>query len=77
MCSNAFKTGLGFRFTVLQSHKAHGPDGIPAYLLKETATSMAPLLTLIFKASHHQHQFPTQWRIQGGAMGAIAPPPPC
>ena len=30
----------------LQCHKAHCPDGIPAYLLKETATSMAPLLTL-------------------------------
>ena len=43
----------------LQSHKAHGPDGIPAYLLKKTATSMAPLLTHIFKASLHQHQLPS------------------
>ena len=46
----------------LQSHKAHGPDGIPAYLLKETAISMAPLLTLIFKASLHQHQLPSDWK---------------
>ena len=40
--------GVAKLLSDLQSHKAHGPDGIPAYLLKETATSMAPLLTLIF-----------------------------
>ena len=34
-----------------QSHKAHGPDKIPAHLLKETAYNMAPILTLIFKES--------------------------
>ena len=54
--------GVAKLLSDLQSHKAHGPDGIPAYLLKETATSMAPLLTLIFKASLHQHQLPTDWK---------------
>ena len=54
--------GVAKLLSDLQSHKVHGPDGIPAYLLKETATSMAPLLTLIFKASLHQHQLPTDWK---------------
>jgi len=39
--------GVTKLLTDLQSHKAHGPDSIPARLLKETAHSMAPLLTLI------------------------------
>ena len=42
----------------LQGHKAHGPDGIPARLLKETAYGMAPLLTHIYKASLHQCRLP-------------------
>ena len=32
----------------LQGHKAHGLDGIPARLLKETAYGMAPLHTHIY-----------------------------
>ena len=43
----------------IESHKAHGPDEIPARLLKETAYNMAPILTLIFKASLHQHRLET------------------
>ena len=43
----------------IQSHKAHGPDEIPARLLKETAYNMAPILTLIFKASLRQHHLPS------------------
>ena len=46
----------------LQGHKAHGPDGIPARLLKETAYSMATLLTHIYKASLHQCKFPRDWK---------------
>ena len=46
--------GVAKLLSNLQPHKAHGPDGIPAYLLKETATSMAPLL--------HQHQLPSDWK---------------
>ena len=46
----------------LQGHKAHGPDGIPARLLKETAYSMAPLLTHIYKASLHQCKLPHDWK---------------
>ena len=46
----------------LQGHKAHGPDGIPARLLKETAYSMAPLPTHIYKASLHQCKLPHDWK---------------
>jgi len=48
----------------LRSHKAHGPDGIPARLLKETAYNMAPILTLIFKASLYQHHLPSDWKLK-------------
>ena len=46
----------------LQGHKAHGPDGIPAHLLKESAHNMAPLLTHIYKASLHQCRLPCDWK---------------
>ena len=46
----------------LQGHKAHGPDGIPAHLLKVTAHSMAPLLAHIYKASFHQCKLPHDWK---------------
>ena len=46
----------------LQGHKAHGPDGIPARLLKEFAHNMVPLLTHIYKASLHQYRLPCDWK---------------
>jgi len=33
----------------LQPHKAPGPDGIPSRLLRDMATGIAPILTLIFQ----------------------------
>jgi len=42
----------------LWSYVAHGPDNIPARLMKETAHNMTPLLALIYKASMHQNIFP-------------------
>ena len=54
--------GVACLLADLQSHKAHGPDEIPARLLKETAYNMAPLLTLIFKASLHQQHLPSDWK---------------
>ena len=46
----------------LQGHEAHGPDGIPACFLKESAHNMAPLLTHIYKASLHQCRLPCDWK---------------
>ena len=47
----------------LDSHKATGPDRIPANLLKQTASQTAPLLTLIFKASIEQGKLPDDWKL--------------
>ena len=47
----------------LKIHKASGPDKIPASLLKNLATSLAPALTMIFKASLSQSSLPPEWKI--------------
>ena len=46
----------------LDIHKASGPDNTPSRLLKETASLMAPLLTLIFQASIQQGTVPDEWK---------------
>ena len=58
-----YADGVAKLLADLQGHKAHGPDGIPARLLKETAYNMAPLLTHIYKASLHQCRLPHDWKI--------------
>ena len=45
-----------------QGPKTHGADKIPAQLLKETAVNIAPILTLVFKASLHQCTLPQDWK---------------
>ena len=42
----------------LKIHSAAGPDEIPARLLKEYASELAPALTLIFQASRDQSALP-------------------
>ena len=42
----------------LDPHKASGPDGIPARLLKELAYSVATIVALIFNATIHQGKLP-------------------
>ena len=47
--------GVAKLLTDLQSHKAHGPDNIPARLLKETAHNMAAHnIYLFIKALQHK-----------------------
>ena len=46
----------------LNSHKATGPDGIPARLLKETAAEIAPAITLLYQASLNQVTVPSAWK---------------
>ena len=46
----------------LDPHKAPSPDGIPPRLLKETSNSIAPVLTLIYKASLKQGKLPSDWK---------------
>ena len=46
----------------LNHHKASGPDNIPTRLLKEGATELSPIFTLLFNSTLHQGQIPTPWK---------------
>ena len=46
----------------LKPHKATGPDNIPPRLLKELATELAPVFTILFNASLKQGVVPSDWR---------------
>ena len=46
----------------LKPHKATGPDGVPARLLKEIAEEVAPAVTLLFQASLDQGRIPLSWK---------------
>ena len=46
----------------LSSHKAPGPDQISSIFLKEMATKIFPLVTLIYQASVEQGQIPKEWK---------------
>ena len=46
----------------INSHKAIGPDGIPARLLHEYASYIAPALTKIFQISVNTGTIPDEWR---------------
>ncbi|MCG8078457.1 MAG: reverse transcriptase family protein, partial [Candidatus Thiodiazotropha taylori] len=43
-------------------HKATGPDGIPAFILKTTADQIAPILTRLYQFSLDTGEVPTDWR---------------
>ena len=45
----------------LKVNKASGPDDLPAYILRETATEIAPLLTAIFNQSLKSGTLPEDW----------------
>ena len=46
----------------IKPHTACGPDNLPAYLLKECAEELAPVFTLLFKATLHQGRIPSEWK---------------
>ena len=56
------KEGVTKLLQELDSHKATGPDSIPANLLTQTALQIAPLLALTFKASVEQGKLPDDWK---------------
>ena len=45
----------------LKVNKASGPDDLPAYILRETATEIAPVLTAIFNQSLKTGTLPEDW----------------
>lgn len=46
----------------LDPHKASGPDGISPRVLRELATELSPVLTLIFRSSLKNDAVPADWR---------------
>ena len=46
----------------LNVHKAHGPDGLNARVLKECRTQISPILALIYNESLAQGNVPDDWR---------------
>lgn len=46
----------------LHPFKATGPDDIPAFILKLSAESLAPYLTMMYQLSLNQGQIPDDWR---------------
>ena len=46
----------------IKPHKATGPDGIPARLLKDYAADLAPVLSHIHQASLNQGRVPADWK---------------
>ena len=46
----------------IKPHKATGPDGIPARLLKDYAADLAPVLSHIYQASLSQGRVPPDWK---------------
>ena len=46
----------------LKTHKATGPDEIPAYILKTAADELAPALAWFFQLSIDQGEIPQDWR---------------
>ena len=54
--------GIADLLSNINPSKCHGPDNLPACLLKEVSSEIAPILTLIFQASLHQGTLPEVWR---------------
>ena len=46
----------------LKIHKASGPDGLNARVLKECSSEIAPILTLIYNETLAQGTVPDYWR---------------
>ena len=47
----------------IKPYKSSGPDGIPAFLLKEVALPLARPLTLVFQASLNQQKLSSDWKV--------------
>ena len=56
------KNGVLKLLKALNISKAAGPDGIRPKVLKELSSQLAPILTLLFKASLHQQSLPDIWK---------------
>ena len=55
--------GVADLLSKIKPFKAFGPDGIPAFLLKEIAFQIAPSLAVVFQASINQCKLPADWKV--------------
>ena len=49
--------------SVINSHKACGPDGIQGQILKNCAVSLAHPLSILFKLSYNSGSIPKEWKL--------------
>ena len=56
------EAGVRKLISKLKEHKASGPDDISPRVLKELASSIAPILKLIFQKSYSTGQLPSDWK---------------
>ncbi|XP_048579020.1 uncharacterized protein LOC125560735 [Nematostella vectensis] len=54
--------GVRVQLDNIRVDKACGPDAVPARVLKEAATELAPILTLLFEQSMKDGVLPTVWK---------------
>ena len=59
---NITENGVKLLLNKQKTNKAAGPDKIQARILREASEEIAPVLTLLFKASYHQGKIPDDWR---------------
>ena len=51
------------KLLALNPAKASGPDGVPAWLLKENADLLAPVVTYILNSSYVEARLPQSWML--------------
>ena len=59
---NITKPGVHKILSQLDPHKAEGPDGIPAHVLKELAFDLAPILTHLYRQLLNTATLPKEWK---------------
>ena len=47
----------------INPHKTHSPDNIPARVVKESQSVLAPMLTHLFQQSLHTGEIPPEWKL--------------
>ena len=60
--SNGSSVGVLKLLNNLKIHKASGPDGLSARVLKECSSEIAPILALIYNETLAQDTVPDDWR---------------
>ena len=59
---NVQSKGVHKLLSDLKTHKATGPDSIPAYVLKSAADQLAPILTRLYQYSLDFGEIPPDWK---------------